>query len=36
MRYFIDTNIFVFLATDPELLFPFYAKQGLELVLNER
>jgi len=73
MRYLLDTNIFIYLTTDPELLsedvyyalsepdvelnvsaetvrelivgffnksfdtrFPYYQKQGLELLFNEK
>jgi len=42
MRYMIDTNIFIYMATDGELLplisddnrFPEYRNEGLELIEN--
>lgn len=46
MRYLLDTNIFIYLATDVTTLdiplissdtrFPFYEKQGLKLVFNKK
>ena len=46
MRVLLDTNIFVYMSTDPEYLswdvlaiitrFAFYRSQGLDLIFNEK
>ena len=38
-RYLLDTNIFIYLATDVDSInndVPFYRRQGLKLLYNEK